>query len=188
MEKFAIETQLDEMLVGKKDIRHSQRGASLLEIIAYLGVAAVVVYGAVSLLSTAFGGANTNQALVEITSLRTQIKKIYMGQSAGYGTGSQNATLVLQSAFPSTLNVTAPSTVTNSWNGAVSVTGATSTFTISYANVPANICSQLVSVQGGAGWISIAVNGAAALTPPITPAAAGSACNLSSNSIVWTAN
>jgi len=172
----------------KKDIRHAQRGASLLEIIAYLGVAAVVVYGAVSLLTQAFGGANSNRALVEVTSLRTQVKKIYMGQAAGYGVGSMNAALVLQNAFPTTLTVTAPSTVTNSWNGGVVLTGATTTFTISYASVPADVCSSLVSVQGGAGWTSIAVNGAAALTPPITPTAAGTACNVAANSIVWTTN
>lgn len=168
--------------------RCSQWGASLVESIAFLGVAAVVVYGAVSLLSQAFGGANSNQALTEVISLRTQIKKIYMGQSAGYGVGSMNATLVLQNAFPSSLTVSAPSTVTNAWNGAVVITGATATFSISYAGVPADICSNLVAVQGGTGWTSIAVNGAAALTLPITPTAAGTACNAASNTIVWTAN
>ena len=172
----------------KTDIRHSQRGASLLEIVAYLGVAAVIAYGAVSLMGQAFGGANTNQTLTEVISIRSQVKKVYMGQAAGYGTVSINPTLVLQAGFPSSLSVTAPSTVKNAWNGDVVVTGATSVFTISYAAVPQDICANLVAIQGGAGWNKIAVNGAAALTPPITPAAAGSACNLSANTIVWTAN
>ena len=175
-------------MIDKASIRHSQQGASLLEIIAYLGVAAVVVYGAVSLLSQGFAGANSNQALTEVISLRTQIKKIHMGQATGYGVGAMNATMVLQSAFPSSLSVTAPSTVKNAWNGDVVLTGATSTFTISYAAVPRDICATLVSVQGGTGWNSIAVNGAAALVPPITPAAAGGACNAATNTIVWTGN
>lgn len=168
-------------------IKRRQRGASLLEVISYLGVAAVVVIGAVSLLSQAFGSANANRALEEITAIRTNVKKIYMGQQAGYGTGSMNATLGTMNAFPSTLTVSG-STVTNSWNGGVVVTGATSSFTIRYDAVPKDVCASIVSAQGSTGFISVAVNGGGALTPPITPSAAGTACNTTSNSVVWTAN
>lgn len=42
-----------------------QKGASLLEIVAYLGVASVVIIGAISMLTSAFGGANANRALRE---------------------------------------------------------------------------------------------------------------------------
>ncbi|MBC7413962.1 MAG: pilus assembly protein, partial [Herminiimonas sp.] len=38
-----------------------QRGASLLEGIAYLGIAAIVILGAVSLLTGAFGSAQSNR-------------------------------------------------------------------------------------------------------------------------------
>lgn len=166
---------------------HRQRGASLLEVISYLGVAAMVVIGAVSMLSQAFGSANSNRALEEITAIRTNVKKIYMGQQAGYGTGSMNATLGTMNAFPSTLTVSG-STVTNSWNGGVVITGATSSFTIQYDAVPKDVCASIISAQGGTGFLSVAVNGGGALTPPITPTAAGTACSGTSNSVVWTAN
>lgn len=164
-----------------------QKGASLLEIVAYLGVASVVIIGAISMLTSAFGGANANRALEETVGLRTGIKKLYMGQAAGFGTGDLNSVLATAKVFPSTLTVNG-STVKNAWNGAVSVTGATSTFDISYASVPQDVCASLVGAQGSSGWISVAVNGAAALTPPITPAQAGTACNASSNTVVWTGN
>lgn len=175
-----------QIIIANKKLR-CQQGASLLEVISYLGVAAIVVIGAVALLTQAFGGANANRALEETVGLRTGIKKLYMGQSAGFGIGSLNATLAAASVFPSTLSVSG-STVTNAWNGAVTVTGATSTYDISYASVPKDVCASLVSAQGSQGWIQVAVNGAAAMTPPITPASAATACNVASNSIVWTGN
>ena len=51
-----------------------QRGASLLEAIAYLGIAAVVVLGAVSLLNGAFGSAKSNQTNEEVVALRTPVR------------------------------------------------------------------------------------------------------------------
>ena len=161
-----------------------QSGAGLLEAIAFLGIAAMVIYGAVSLLSSAFGGANANRAVSETVGLRTNIKKTYMGQSAGYGTGSLNAPLITAKQFPSTLAISG-ATVTNGWNGTVTVEGNTATFTITYTLVPQDVCSTLVAAQGSTGWISVAVNGAAAMLPPITPASAGTACNATNNTIAW---
>ena len=108
---------------------HFQSGASLLEIVSYLGVAAVVVIGAISMLTQAYNGANSNRALEETIGLRTGVKKLYMGQSTGYGTGSLNAILATAKVFPSTLPISG-STVSNAWNGAVTVTGNTSKFDI----------------------------------------------------------
>lgn len=178
--------QQAQTIIANAKLRR-QQGASLLEVISYLGVAAIVVIGAVALLTQAFSGANANRALEETVGLRTGIKKLYMGQAAGFGTGSINSTLVAASVFPSTLSISG-STVTNAWNGAVTVTGATSTYDISYAAVPKDVCANLVSAQGSQGWISVAVNGAAAMTPPITPATAATACGTATNTIVWTGN
>lgn len=166
---------------------HFQAGASMIEGVAFLGVAAIVLVTAVMMMTNAFSGANTNKALQEVTGIRTNVKKLYMGQAAGFGTGSLNATLSTAKQFPSTLSVSG-ATVNNAWNGAVTITGNTSTFDISYAAVPQEVCTNLVSAQGSSGWNAVAVNGAAALTPPITPTQAGTACNAATNTIVWTAS
>ena len=163
---------------------YRQRGASLLEGIAYLGIAAIIILGAVALLSSAFSGANTNRGYEEITSIRTGVKRLYMGQSASYGTGSLNETLIIAKVFPTSLAINGTS-VKNTWNGEIDVTGVNNNFTISYPSVPKEVCINMVS--GSNDWVSVKVNSAAALTPPIAPADASAACS-ATNTIVWTAN
>lgn len=162
-----------------------QAGTSLLEAIAYLGIAAIVILGAVALLRNAFSSANTNRGLEEVTAIRTGVKKLYMGQTAGYGTDSMNSTLIYAKVFPASLAVN-NGDVTNAWNGGVSVNGATANFTITYTSVPQDVCINMVS--GGNAWVSVNVNGGADLAPPILPADATTACGEASNIIIWTSN
>ncbi|AIY39643.1 Putative type IV pilin protein [Collimonas arenae] len=175
------------MQSGKSSIINRQRGASLLEGIAYLGIAAIVILGAVSLLMGAFSSAQTNRASEEVVSIRTGVKKLYMGQSAAYSTGSLNPQLITAKVFPTTLAVTEAGGVTNTWNGAVTVTGVNANFTISYTAVPQDVCINMIS--GSNGWVSVAVNDGAENTAfPITPKAATDACtSTAGNKIVWTA-
>ncbi|MGZ5779897.1 MAG: type 4 pilus major pilin, partial [Burkholderiaceae bacterium] len=118
-----------------------QRGASLLEGIAYLGIAALVILGAVSLLTGAFTSAQSNRGAEEVVSIRTAVKKLYMGQANSYGTADITAALITAKVFPTTLSPNAggatPS-LTNSWGGSVTVagTGTGNTFAITYTGVP----------------------------------------------------
>lgn len=164
-----------------------QQGASLLEGIAYLGIAAIVVLGAVALLGGAFASANTNRAYEEVTAIRTGVKKLYMSQAAQYGTVDMNAQLITARVFPGTLAQVTPN-VFNAWNGAVNVVGATAEFTISYANVPQDVCISMVSSSSNA-WVNVNINAGAVVVPPITPAVATARCNsANANTIVWRAN
>jgi hypothetical protein len=176
-------TPLSRMSRNSRAFR--QRGASLLESIAFLGIAAVVILGAVALLLSSFSGANTNRSQQEVSSIRTGVKKLFMGQSASYGSGNLNGTLISAKVFPTTLAVDSSNNVFNAWNGAVSVDGATANFTISYAGVPKDVCINLASAN--ADWLSVDINGSG-LTQPVTPGAAEAACSTSSNTLVWTAN
>lgn len=162
-----------------------QAGASLLEAIAFLGVAATIVVGAVALLSNAFNGARSNRSQEEIAAISTGVKRLFLNQGGNYGTGSLNETLNQARIFPPTLGVNGAN-VTNAWNGPVAVTGAVSTFDISYGNVPQQVCVELVATSGQ--WIGVSVNGMAAMTPPVTPAQAAAQCTEpNANSVVWTA-
>jgi hypothetical protein len=178
-------TSIRQRAASRNMGRRFQRGASLLEGIAYLGIAAIIILGAVSLLSNAFGSAHTNRSYGELTSIRTGVKKLYMGQSAAFGMGELTETLIGAKVYPTSLFVSG-NTVKNSWNGKIVVTGAGNTFTISYAAVPKDVCVNMVS--GGNDWIALQVNEGAVLTPPITPTAATSACDGTSNTITWTAS
>lgn len=173
-----------------KQIRYPrhQQGASLLEAIAYLGIAAIVILGAVSLLTGAFSSAQSNQASEEVTAIRTAVRKLYMGQ--GYGTTSLNQTLKTAGAFPGTLAVTATGTATNVWGGDVVVTGTSGTFTIAYPGLPQDVC--LSTLVAASGWQSIASPGTASITTfPVTPAAAATACSVTAatgNALTFTSN
>jgi hypothetical protein len=163
-----------------------QRGASLLEGIAYLGVAAIVVLGAISLLDNAFDNAQSNRAVEEITALRTAVRKLYAGQQ--YPAAALTADIIAAGAVPGTLRVNG-NAITNAWNGAVTVTGVTAnTFTISIGALPVDACVNVVS--GATGWTRISVNAAAAndiTVFPATVARATTACNAAANNLVFTA-
>ncbi|HEX7634899.1 MAG TPA: type 4 pilus major pilin [Noviherbaspirillum sp.] len=165
-----------------------ERGASLLEGIAYLGIAAIVVLGAVSLLTNAFGNAKANQTTEELIALRTAVRKLYAGQP--YNTDAfMQANLVTANAIPNTLVRGAANAIANSWAGTVTIAGTTaSTFTITYSNVPQDVCVAIIS--GATGWTSIAANGnTPAITAfPATTSLATTHCSVAgNNTVVFTA-
>lgn len=151
-----------------------QRGASLLEGIAYLGIAALVVLGAVSLLTGAFSSAKSNQANEEVIALRTAIRKLYIGQA--YPTDIMPG-LVAANAVPGTLIKATDGTVTNSWGGAVTAAADTASngFTVIYKAVPQDVCVNMLS--GANGWVSV-TSATTITTFPITTAAATDTCTV----------
>ncbi|KVL92229.1 pilus assembly protein [Burkholderia stagnalis] len=166
--------------------RHrKERGASLLESIAYLGVAAIVIVGAIALLGSAFSSANTNRLAEELNAIQTGTKKLYMGQVNNYGNGVDlNANLIAARVFPSTLPVNAPN-VANAWGGNVTVTGRGQTFTVAYTNVPRDIC--INTLTAGGNWQSVSIGQNAAIRYPVAPDAATAACT-DNATVTWTSN
>ena len=161
-----------------------QRGASLLEGIAYLGIAAIVVLGAVSLLTGAFGSAKSNQTIEELTALRTGVRKLYAGQTYP---AAIVPTLITANSVPNTLAITrgANPAISNGWAGAVTVVGAGGTFAISYPNVPQDVCMAVVS--GANGWTQISDGTTTINVVPATAANATSLCPNTSNTLTFTA-
>lgn len=169
--------------------RQVQRGASLLEAIAYLGIAAIVVIGAVVLLNNAFNSESTNELAQQVSALQTGVKKLYLGQTGGYA--SVTTPIVYNAGvFPSNTTNDGKGNVTDSWGGAVLIAPSASTntqFTISYATVPQAVCVNAVSASGN--WVSISINGNVTTTVPVDPKTASSECTSgSTNTIVWTSS
>jgi hypothetical protein len=168
--------------------RPSQRGASLLEGIAYLGIAAIVILGAVSLLTTAFGTAQSNRGSEQIISLRTAVRKLYPGQIYP---AAIVPTLITVKGVPATLVVdTTNNTITNGWGGSVTIagnggTGGVNNFTITFAQVPQDACISMLA--GATGWTQAAVGSTTITTFPISTASAAAACSGSTNSVAMTA-
>ena len=145
--------------------RQGQRGASLLEAIAYLGIAAIVVIGAVALLNGAFTSAGSNAVAEQVNAIQTGVKKLYMTQGAGY-TGVNNLILSQAGVFPGDLAVTAGTgAATDSWGGAVTVAVGTSAsqFTIAFENVPRAVC--ISAITAGGSWATVGTNTTASIVP-----------------------
>lgn len=169
--------------------RHrKERGASLLESIAYLGVAAIVIVGAIALLGSAFSSANTNRLAEELNAIQTGTKKLYMGQVNNYGNNVPlNANLIAARVFPSTLPVNG-AVVSNAWGGTVTVTGSANgqTFTVAYTNVPRDIC--INTLTAGGNWRTVVTGqNAQAIQYPVSPTAATAAC-ADNATVTWTSN
>lgn len=163
-----------------------QNGATLLESLAFLGIAALVILGAIALLSGAFSGADSNRSMQDLSTIRTGIKKLFAGQSNGY-TGLGNTTLINAKVFPNTLVVTDASsgTVKNQWGGTVTAAGNSTDFTITYNGVPKDVCVNIVT--GNGEWSSVKV-GSDTLATPVSPADANTKCSGATNNIAWTGN
>ncbi|MFJ3044670.1 type 4 pilus major pilin [Herbaspirillum chlorophenolicum] len=161
-----------------------QQGASLLEGIAYLGIAAIVVMGAISLLTGAFSSAKSNQANEEVIGLRTAVRKLYMGQT--YPTAGIPTLLQTAKAAPGTLAADG-TTLKNSWGGTVAIAGSGTGFQITYPSVPKDVCVSMLS--GANGWTSVQTNGGTTLTTfPLTADNATTQCSAADNSIVYTSS
>ncbi|RQQ61031.1 type 4 pilus major pilin [Burkholderia stagnalis] len=167
--------------------RHrKERGASLLESIAYLGVAAIVIVGAIALLGSAFSSANTNRLAEELNAIQTGTKKLYMGQVNNYGSASLNANLIAARVFPSTLPTGANDTVSNTWGGNVTVTGAGQTFTVEYTNVPRDVCINTLTAGGNWRRVAFGQNGQG-IPYPVAPDTARTNCT-DNATVTWTSN
>lgn len=174
-----------QFAINTAKARH-QSGASLIEIVSYLGVAAIVVIGAVMLLNTAFGGANVNRAIQEISGLQTAVKRLYMGQVTGYGTADLIPDLLQAQQVPSTISIRNGTELWNSWNGQITIEGVANTqFDVTYRNVPQGACVELATSRGGTGFTEVEINGTVFTAFPLTVADATGNCNGPSNDIRW---
>lgn len=160
-----------------------QSGATLLEAIGFLGVAAVVITAVGAMIAFAFYDAQINQIDVEVVKIRNNVKRIYSLSSISFPpAGTMTQSLITSKAFPDTLAVdSSANTVTNVFGGSVTVDGSGSSFNVTYNGVPNDACVQLLA--SAAGWESIFINGSITSVTGINAAAA--ACTADSNTIVW---
>jgi type II secretory pathway pseudopilin PulG len=166
--------------------RKRQRGATLLEGIAFLGIAAFVILGAVWLLSSAFGGAQSSRALEEVVALRTGVQKVYTGQTYE---ADMVGSLITAKAIPGTLKQDSNSgVIQNTWAGTVAIGSDDSgaSFKITYPNVPQDVCFNVVT--GASGWTDISDGSTTITSFPVTASSAQSVCGNTSNTLIFHAS
>ncbi len=157
-----------------------QAGASLVEAVLFLVIVAVILIGVFALFSGAFSSSKVQTEMSYVQTLAGDVESLY-ATNHDYGTADITATLTSTKNAPSPMIVGA--TLVNSWGGQVTVTGASTVFTISSAGIPQKECIQLAQIS--INPVAISINGTAA-TLPLTVAATTAACSsATSNTIAW---
>lgn len=165
-----------------------QRGATLLEALAYLAVAAVVTAGVLAIFTPSFTNAQATRLANEATALANSVRDLYASQNS-YVNVSIGA-LAQAGAVPSTLKVTgsgSAATATDTWGGAVTLAAVAANnaqVQLQYASVPSDVCRRVL--LSGGDWIDITVNNSDVGTGSPNLSQANTACNASSNTIAWT--
>lgn len=164
-----------------------QRGATMIEVIVYTAMVALVLAGIAWGVNKAFASNDVKDEMTAVTNIMGALPDVR--SAAGYGTASLAPALIAQNAIPSTWSIggtPAAPTITNAFNGAVVITGATTRATISMANVPQEACNKLaVRTSKGQNFQTTQINANTAITGEVTPAIAQAQC-VDTNTIVWT--
>lgn len=163
-----------------------QRGATLLEAVAYLGIAAIILIGAVALFSNAFQSARSNQLTEEVTAVENAVRNVYGRSSGGLAVNVSGgmAGLVAAKALPTTLTVDGQGNVTNDFGGTVTLAlVGTNVAEVSFTQVPKAAC--MAALTAGGDWTGVGVSSAPTTAPPLTTSAAATACAGTTNTVYW---
>jgi len=170
--------------------RRLQKGATLLEAVAFLGIAAIILIGAVALFTTAFSSARSNALTEQVTAIQTAIRNTYgSGAQLESNLASGITGLVNSNALPSTLSVDSSGSVHNDWGGEVTVTwdATNGAAEISYTKVPKAAC--IAAVSSASGFTLISTSSVAVVSPlPASSGQAISACAGDTNTVNWEFN
>jgi type II secretory pathway pseudopilin PulG len=151
-----------------------QVGLTLIELIAALGIGALVMVGALALYNNASSTQAATQLTSDLTAIKASVKQLFAGQG-GYGAVSLNSTLIAANKIPTTMSISG-STITHQMNGTLTVAGNTATFDTTIASIPTAICVNIVTGTSGYTQIKVGAN-AARTTVPFSPANAATDCS-----------
>ena len=173
--------------LGRLGARRWRRGFSLFGVLLGLGLAAVVIVGAVGTYNAARESANRSAALTLLSQLRANVEAAF----AGAPTYGDRADLVpaidRRGGIPGGARVVSGSTVSirHPFGGAVTVLGGpggvTNRFRITFEDVDDAICAALGDAFAGrsrarAGLVQMTINGTA-LASPVTNAQVTAGCD-----------
>lgn len=164
-----------------------QAGMTLLEIMVVVAIIGLALGAFAWNMNKGFNANDQKDESAAITTIMAALPDVR--SSTGYGTATLLPALVAQNAIPTTWKVggtAAAPTVTNSWNGAVTITGATAQATIQMTNVPQEACNKMVvKLSRGANFQQTKVNAATAQSGEYSPTQAQTDCT-ATNTIIWT--
>ncbi|OGT47141.1 MAG: hypothetical protein A3E83_05135 [Gammaproteobacteria bacterium RIFCSPHIGHO2_12_FULL_41_20] len=113
-------------------------GVTLLEIMLVLAIAAMIIIMSIRYYQSASASEAANSTMSQIQAITAAADNISMGTTGGY----INATSVnIQNVLPG-----GSASLSTPWGGVVTISGQTATsYTVSIASVPANVCPLIIS-------------------------------------------
>lgn len=158
-----------------------QGGFTLIEIMVVLVLGIIIVAVAAGGVGRAFSSNDATTEVRNIHDLMTNIQSLK--GTDGYSSVSTQL-LYRVDGLPTPLTTTDGTSVLNSWDGAVTVNGSATAFTVNYAGVPAASCIQIATKIAEAGVMNVHV-GSTAVT---TSAQANTGCAADTNTMSFTYN
>lgn len=137
-----------------KSSRRHQAGATLLEALAFLGIAAIVAVGSISMFRAAQTTAKANDVIVQLNGMRSTVETLYQTQASFVGLSA--ADIIASKAVPANLRVSSGQ-IFNSFGGTITLSGLPSTYFISYTNIPTDVCIKVIA-RTHKNWKDININ------------------------------
>ncbi len=158
------------------------KGFGLLEIIVVVLIMSVILGGISGRIGDSSGATDISSEAGHVVAIINNGKQLK--DSSGYKTGSLIPDLNTFNGIPSDMKNNG-TTVENTWGGNVLVTGAGTSFTVSYSNVPTDACAKITSRLSKSSLINQTMINGKAIIGEVTIANTTSNCNAATNTIVW---
>lgn len=167
--------------------RKSQAGMTMIEGLAWMALAGIVVAGALVANASGWGGNKIRQDTTQLTSLFGNAKKLQ--DVSGYGAAGTNLipAMVVQKLVPADMTASG-NTLTNKYGGAITLVSTGIGYTLSSAGYPSEACMEVgrnISLAGSG--MTTSINGGGAISGQVASATAAAQCTGTTNSVAWTA-
>ena len=160
-----------------------QAGISLLELIAGLAIIAMIIIGALALVSQADTSAKSSELLKGVSAIRANVLAASKTGQSALGIGDVTPLLIRGKFVPENW-IQSPTTLQHSYGGTARIDAATDHYTLTLQKVPEEGCIRLVAEQAGSSWRQVIV-GSTTVTFPTTMVAAAAACVSGDNTLVF---
>lgn len=166
-------------------IHHKQAGLTLLEGLAWMALAGVVVAGALAMNGKGWLGNKEQKEITHVSALISGTKQL---QSVnGYGASGTNLVPALISAevVPGDMTVSG-NTLVNRYGGTVTVTSTGLGYTVTDPGLPASACMSVARQISQINGLTTKIGSGAAITGAVDTATAQAQCSGSTNTVAFT--
>lgn len=162
-----------------------QGGFGALEVLIALVIGMFIVIAAVGWMTKLSDTANNNDELSNVSTMITNVRTLKT--SSGYGPAGTDLIPIMIKAggIPDIMQRT-DTTVSNVWEGAVTMESNGADVTLTYADIPEASCIFLATKAAGSQSLTTSINGGAAIIGEVTAVDASTSCSEDENTLAWT--